>query len=359
MKASIQLVGLLTLGLLLCRSVAEAQFLPAPPVITNPRVRMGLFDLAHVISLPNVGLDTNVFNEPDIAEPQRDFAMSFAPQTDIAAHLGRTWLMEGSYLRSRERPSYEIDLRADRRERGGAITTEVRAWSRTILGGRLEHRDLKFRDRELFSGRNLGDELNRARLTGTASIRYELTPLTSVAVEASAFDERFAYSQWRSTTSTQVAGGLRFDPSALIKGHALVGYRQLASSSAVFPAYTGPTLSVNLSSVAGASTRLGFESVRDVEYSFDPERPYYVLSGLSGTVTRRLFRAGGRPSACGLAHAGVPHPHGRCRGARPPAGSSRHLRRELRLPTRQEHARHIRHRVSAPHFTHHAPELPW
>lgn len=327
MNVSIQISAALTLGLLIGSAVAEAQFVPVPPVTTNPRVRMGPFDLAPMISLTNVGIDTNLFNEAEVADPQRDFAMSFAPQTDIATRMGRTWLIgtarqdwiwfrqyqdqrsangfyrgswyvplnhvvwlvEGSYLRSRERPGFEIDLRADRRERGGAVTTEIRAWSRTFLGGRLEHRDVKFRDRELFAGRNLGEELNRSRLSGTASVRYELTPMTSVSVEASAFNEQFAASPWRDAGSTQLAGGLRFDPSARVRGHVLVGYREFALSSGAAPAFVGPTLLVNLSSVAGASTRIGFESVRDLEYSFDPERPYYLFTGVSGSVTRRLF----------------------------------------------------------------------
>lgn len=327
MNVSIQRIAFLTLGLLVGSAVAQAQFVPVPPVTTNPRLRVGPFDIAPMISLTNVGVDTNLFNEADIADPQRDFAMAFAPQTDIATRVGRTWLIgsarqdwiwfrqyqdqrsangfyrgswyvplnrvqwlvEGSYLRSRERPGFEIDLRADRRERGGAVTAEVRARSRTHFGGRLEHRDVKFRDRELFVGRNLGDELNRTRLSGTASVRYELTPITSVAVEGSAFSEQFAASPWRSATSTQLAGGLRFDPSARVKGHVLVGYREFTLNSGAAPTYVGPTLLVNLSSVAGASTRVGFESVRDVEYSFDPEHPYYVLSGVSGSVTRQLF----------------------------------------------------------------------
>jgi hypothetical protein len=183
----------------------------------------------------------------------------------------------------------EIDLRADRRERGSAITTEVRAWSRTFFGGRVEHRDVKFRDRELFGGRDLGEQLNRSRLSGTASVRYALTPMTSLAVEASAFNERFVATPWRNADSTQLAGGLRFDPSARVKGHVYVGYREFALNSAAAAAYRGPTALASLSAVVGATTRVGFESVRDVEYSFDPERPYYLFSGVSGAVTRRLF----------------------------------------------------------------------
>lgn len=327
MKVSIQLVGLLALGVLCSSPAAEAQFLPAPTVTTNPRLHLGPFDLTPTVSLSNVGIDTNLFNEAEASDPQRDVAMTFAPQTDIAAHMGRgwligsvrqdwlwfrqyrdqrsanglyrgswyvplnrvTWLVEGSYLRSRERPNAEIDLRADRRERGGTVTTEVRAWPRTLLGGRIEHRDVKFRERELFGGQNLGEELDRARISGTASIRYELTPLTSVAFEASAFDEQFVAASWRSAKSTQFAAGLRFDPSAFVKGHVLVGYREFALKSDTVPAYAGATFAMNLNSIVGTSTRLAFEGVRDVEYSFDPERPYYVLSGASGSVTRRLF----------------------------------------------------------------------
>lgn len=327
MNVSIRLVGSLVLGALCGSHVAEAQFLPTPPVTTNARVRLGPFELSPTISLTNIGVDTNLFNEADAAEPQQDMALTFAPQTDIAARLGRTWLiaearqdliwfrqyqdqrssngfyrggwyvplnrmkllMEATYLRSRQRPGFEIDLRADRREHGAVMATEVRAWSRTFLGARVEQRDVKFRDGALFGGRDLSEELNRKRTTGTASFRYELTPMTSLALEASYFDEQFAAADWRSSSSTQLAGGLRFDPSALIKGHVLVGYRELTSRGQVVPPYVGPTLAANVSYVAAASTRLELDVARDVEYSFDPQHPYYVLSGVAGAVTRRLF----------------------------------------------------------------------
>ena len=44
------------------------------------RVRMGPLWMNPSISLPNMGIDTNVFNEPPSAMPAKDFTMTVAPK---------------------------------------------------------------------------------------------------------------------------------------------------------------------------------------------------------------------------------------------------------------------------------------
>ena len=64
------------------------------PVWVNPRM------------LSNIGMDTNVFNQPDAEGPQSDFTMTLAPVADRTSALaGHT---------TRERLGYEIDTRAER-----------------------------------------------------------------------------------------------------------------------------------------------------------------------------------------------------------------------------------------------------
>lgn len=326
-KARIRLVGVLVACVAGAADPARGQYLPPPPDATEARLHAGPFRLNPSIALTNVGVDTNLFNEADIADPRRDVAFTFSPQTDFATRLGRTWLMgnvrqdlvwfreysdqrsangtyragwyvpltrvtwlvEGSLLHSKERPGFEIDLRARRLERGATAMGELRAGARTFVGGRIDRREVRFEEHQSFAGRSLSHELDRLRTAGAVTVRHELTPLTSVSIEASAFEDRFTHAVERSTRSTQLAGGVRFDPSALVKGHALIGYRSLSSRSAVIPDFHGPTVSASLSFIAGASTRLSVDGVRDIEYSFDPARPYYLMSGLAASVTQRIF----------------------------------------------------------------------
>lgn len=322
-----RIVGVTLLWIALFSGVAHAQLLPAPPDTGATRVRVGPFWLTPTISLTNVGVDTNLFNEAEVADPRQDIALTFAPQTDIWMRMGRTWmtgnvrqdlvwfrdyrdersangsyrggwyipltrvsiLAEGGYTRSRLRPNDEIDLRAPRRERLAAVTTEVRAGARTYLGARAERRTVQFAGAALFGGQNLRDELDRTRTAGTATFRHELTPMTSLSVEASVSRDRFTYSPDRDAEAAQVVAGFRFDPAALLKGHVLIGYQRFAWVGPDIPGYRGPTLSANLSYVARTSTRLSLDALRDVEPSFDPNRPYYLQTGMSATLTQRIF----------------------------------------------------------------------
>lgn len=306
---------------------AQAQLLPATPDVTGSRVRLGPLWLNPSVSLSNVGVDTNLFNDPEAERPRRDLAVSLVPQTELWMRAGRTWLtgnvrqdmiwfrdyrdegstngtyragwivpmtrisflLDGQYLRAKERPGFEIDTRALRRE--GAVTAalEIRALSRTYVGGSLERRDVRFSTGSFFNGQDLRQQLNRQRASGTISVRHAVTPMTSLVVEGSSYRDQFTLSPDRDAQSVHGSAGIRFDPAALIKGSVLVGWRRFSPASADIPDFTGTTVSASLSYVALASTRVTLEGVRDVEYSFDTAQPYYLLSGLAGTLTQRIL----------------------------------------------------------------------
>ena len=303
MKVRLRWFGLTLIGATLAAPPAHAQFVPGAPDASGARVHAGPLYLNPSLSLTNVGVDTNLFNDPDAVQPKRDLAVTFVPQTDAFIRMGRTWLtgnlrqdlvwfrdyhdqrsvngtyrggwllplnrlsvhLEGTYVRSRERPSPEIDVRAERRERGGTLVAEVRALSRTFIGTRLDRREVRFADQALFGGEHLSDQLNRTRTSALLSIRHELTPLTSLAFEASQFRDDFTIAHDRDAHASQYAAGFRFDPSAILSGHALVGYRRFSPGDPFVPEYRGPTMSASLGYVARSSTRVTVDAGRDVE----------------------------------------------------------------------------------------------
>ena len=81
---------------------------------------------------------------------------------------------------------------------------------------------------------------------------------------------------------------MRFDPAALLKGSIFAGYRRFSPKSPDIPAYTGATLTANISYEPWSSSRLTVEGMRDVEYSFEDAQPYYLLNGVTGTLTQRV-----------------------------------------------------------------------
>jgi hypothetical protein len=54
------------------------------------------------------------------------------------------------------------------------------------------------------------------------------------------------------------------------------------------PDYTGLVASVNLGYTLLGATRFAVQVDRDVQFSYEQFQPYYVLTGVTGTVTHRL-----------------------------------------------------------------------
>ena len=207
--------------ILLCSSTAYGQ-IPSEPNPANIRVRIGPLWLNPTLSLTNAGIDTNIFNDAEADQPKRDFTLTVTPQADVWLRMGRTWLMGnikedivwyntyasersantgytvnwlvpltrlsfvvgGNLLHTNERPGFEIDARADRKEQSVNGAFEIRAFSRTLFGARAEVRKFEFDENAVFLGTNLHDELNRTLTTASLTIRHELTPLTSLTFDA-------------------------------------------------------------------------------------------------------------------------------------------------------------------------------
>ena len=193
--------------------------LAAPPLFaqtedpsTPATVHFGRFALRPTLALTNLGVDDNVFNESDQANPKRDFTMTVTPATDLWLRLGRAWLKTtikedlvyyqryasersvngwydgsltvplnrlilkagGNYLNTRDRPGFEINARSQRQETGFNGSVEVRAMPKTFFGLRGEQTRVNFDKAAVFLGASLQDELNRTtthrRAHGTSSI---------------------------------------------------------------------------------------------------------------------------------------------------------------------------------------------
>jgi hypothetical protein len=80
---------------------ASAQTLDEGPDPESARVRFGPLWINPSIALPNLGIDTNVFNEPSSASPKTDFTMTVTPKADLWLRMGRTWLSGASNQRLR------------------------------------------------------------------------------------------------------------------------------------------------------------------------------------------------------------------------------------------------------------------
>lgn len=64
----------------------------AGPDPSTVRLRIGPLSVSPKFELANLGVDTNVFNEPTDLEPKKDFTLTAAPSADVWLRLGRSWL---------------------------------------------------------------------------------------------------------------------------------------------------------------------------------------------------------------------------------------------------------------------------
>lgn len=319
-------VLLLVLALVATTSSVRAQVVPDEPDLDDFRVTVGPFRVRPSVSLTNLGVDTNVFNEADIDQPKSDFTIGVTPRADFWLPAGRTWLrgsvredlvwyekyanesaangfysagwlapfnrfstyIAGDFVEARERPGFEIDARVDRRERAVSAAAELRVLSRTFPGISFQRRTIEFDEAQGFLGTPLTD-LNRTNTVAGFTLEHELTPLTTLLFDVSSETDRFELVPDRDTDSTRVRGGFQFDPFALIAGSAHLGYRDFRPAAPDVPGYAGVIADVDVSYVARESTRLGLQVSRDIAYSFDAAFPYYVQTGVAASIAQRIY----------------------------------------------------------------------
>ena len=78
---------------LLLASPAAAQTDPTGgPDPATVRVRLGPLWLNPTIELTNLGVDTNVFNEPQQDNPKQDFTLTVVPKTQLWIRIGPSWV---------------------------------------------------------------------------------------------------------------------------------------------------------------------------------------------------------------------------------------------------------------------------
>jgi len=294
-----------------------------PPA--NVRMRIGPLFINPTIALSNAGQDTNVFN--DATNAKTDFTVTVTPGTDLWLRFGRTWFQGNvsedlvwfqkyasersannsyslkwtvplnrviltpswNYVNTRARPGFEIDARAERTEMAYGGTVELRLFSKSAVTFEGKQSTTGFADTAEFLGTNLHDALNRTVTTGSLSLTHRVTPLTTLAATGSLSRDNFKFSGLRDSESRTISGSIRFDPAALIKGSASFGYSEFRPASADMPGYKGSVASVDISYVLLGITKFSVTAGRDVQYSYDINQPYYVQTGIGGSVGQQLF----------------------------------------------------------------------
>jgi hypothetical protein len=291
------------------------------------KVRIGPLMMNPTISISNLGIDHNVFNDPPDRNPKEDFTFTVTPVSDFWLRLGPTWLaatisesvnwyqtyssertantgyklgwnvpgsrvtlkLDAAYVDARERPGFEIDARAERKETnvGGAL--EFHALPKSYIGITAARQDTRFSDQANYLGVDLRTSLSRVDTSYGASFRHQLTPLTSIALSATRSDTRFAFARDRDTVSNSALASVKFDPAALLRGGFSLGYNDFKPADSALPGYRGLVGNIDLTYVLLGSTRFAVTGSRGVQYSYDNNQPYYVQSRIGASIAQQIF----------------------------------------------------------------------
>ena len=297
------------------------------PDVNSVRVRMGPLMMNPTISIANIGIDHNVFNDPPDKAPKQDFTVTVIPATDFWLHLGPTWVtaslnesinwfqtyasertantqyklgwnvpasvvsfkIDGTYIRASERPGFEIDTRAARKETQFDGALDYRAFSSSFLGVTASRQQTRFADDAAYLGINLQTSLNRVSTTFGLNVRHQLTPLTGITFSATRAQDQFEFSPHRNAVSTSANTSVTFGAGALIKGTFSFGYTDFKPIGSDLPGFRGTTGTVDLTYVLLGSTRFAITGGRGVKYSYDFNQPYYLQSRIGGSVAQQIF----------------------------------------------------------------------
>jgi Putative beta-barrel porin 2 len=138
---------------------------------------------------------------------------------------------------------------------------------------------------------SLREKLNRDTLSSSVILSYDLTPLTSIGASAETQQDRFKFSPIRDGDTVRIAPVVEFAKPAWLYGNAFVGYERFRSPASGAADFNGLFASINLGYGTSDGTLLKVFVNRDLQYSYDAALAYYVSTGVTGTLSRRI---GGR-----------------------------------------------------------------
>jgi hypothetical protein len=107
-------------------------------------------------------------------------------------------------------------------------------------------------------------------------------------LKATVDESRFEFSPLRDSNSRALDASLAFDPFGVVSGTATFGYKDFRPMAADLPGFRSPTADVDLSTRFFNGMRLGISAIRDVAYSYEITQPYYIQTGINGSIVKSL-----------------------------------------------------------------------
>jgi hypothetical protein len=290
----------------------------------NVAFRIGPVLISPNVNLPELGYDSNVFDEdvnpktdwtvritPDITayaksgviqfavsaaneftyyhqyESERSISRQYKARLEATLSRVKPWVA-AAHVDLHNRPNREIDVRARHydQELSGGVAFDVT--SIAALYGMAAFTKSRYASGETFKGSSLDESLSQRGRQYSAGLRLQVTPFTMLRFDGTTGDTQFINSPERDSKSDSVRMHVDIAPEAILTGTAYVGYErfdpddpEVANFNGVV---SGGTLKYTILERATVETTIE----RQVRYSFEIARQYYVETGIDITYTQRI-----------------------------------------------------------------------
>jgi hypothetical protein len=323
---SLKRTGPTTVIMIACIVVGTSAWAQNMEPPNDAPVQAGPLVLAPVVRLANVGYDSNVFNADSDNNPQGDVMATLSPSIDGWLRLahgrvtGRTQFdiyyfkqltdlravdsdtagrvevplsrfmpyATGAFLSTRHRQNLEIDAIARRRTSFVTVGSDVRLTAKLTASIFASRARLDYDVNSIYLGTDLARVLNFTSRGEGASLRYTLTPLTTIGIAATSQRDRFESNHDRNANGFSITPMIEFNPRALISGSASYGFRKRRFVAGTFPGFSGSVANADLTYTLLGRTRITVTGRRQLEYSFLGILADYLDSSLSFGVTQRI-----------------------------------------------------------------------
>ena len=201
-----------------------------------------------------------------------------------------TLFAEGDYLNTRERPSFEIDVRSRRVVDGLLAGAELEVFRKLFVEVTGGYERTNYDPDAVFLGTSLAETLNRDERSASMAVKWRATPLMTAILASEVRTYRFQLSPDRDADSVSATIGAELHPRALVSGSGRVGVKRFVGLDSRLPDYSGVVALASVSYTFRGSTAFTYTAERDVEYSFEELEPYYVQTAHGLDVTQHLGR---------------------------------------------------------------------
>lgn len=281
---------------------------------TNSRLQLGPLFFNPTFQLRNIGIDDNVFNEPDF--PRQDLTGTLAMDSLIGLRVrsflvtvtqatSYTWyrryrsersvdggLKASVELRTQhfrpwfvweraethDRGGFEIDARAGRETPNWVAGADF-TFGRLGLTGAYRRSSLRFAEGETFDDVDLKESLDHTTEQVGGAVRYELSDTVTVDVSGDWSNERYTFSPLRNKDVLAYSMTVATTSVATVQMSATAGFRDQRFTDPSVDGFRGFVGSGTLGFLPTEWMRLQMGVARDTGVSYESEYPYYIQNG--------------------------------------------------------------------------------